>query len=176
MLARLLTIFLLFFLVGCAQVTSDTTQPAKVESKEPTQSPTPETAPEPAPNAEAETSAVCSSEVQGEIEATINAQVEAFGAADYETAYSYASEFFRAAVSLESFIVIIDDSYGPLITSSNLVFSNCLTGPQESIGIIDAKFLQQNNEVYSLRYLLLNSGQGWRVQGASNLQIVGEGA
>lgn len=118
----------------------------------------------------------CETEVQADISMVIDTQIAAFGAEDFELAYSYASPYFRASVSLEQFIQIIDGSYGPLIGSSNLVFSDCLVNEDGSVALINGKFIQANNEVYGLKYLMINPGDGWKVQGASNLSVVGEGA
>jgi hypothetical protein len=41
--------------------------------------------------------------------------------------------------------------------------------------MIDVRFLQSGNDVYGLRYLMIETNDGWRVQGASNLELVGEG-
>lgn len=118
----------------------------------------------------------CEMELEADISMVIDNQIAAFGAEDFELAYSYASPYFRASVSLEQFIQIINGSYGPLIGSSNLVLSDCLVNEDASVALINGKFIQANNEVYGLRYLMVNPGDGWKVQGASNLSVVGEGA
>jgi len=118
----------------------------------------------------------CYLELQEAVEATINSQTAAFAADDFELAYSYSSPYFQATVTVEQFVQLINGSYGPLIQSSNLVFSNCLTDSSEKLVVIDVRFIQQSNDVYGLKYLMVNTRDGWRVQAASNLGVVGEGA
>lgn len=118
----------------------------------------------------------CETDLQTAIELTINSQTAAFAADDFELAYSYSSPYFQATVTVDQFVQIINNSYGPLISSSNLVFSNCLTDSSEKLGVIDVRFLQQTNEVFGLKYLMVNTSGGWKVQAASNLGVVGEGA
>lgn len=169
-----------FPLVAAAMLAGCT---AVVSSDEPTQAPSPSSSasPEPSPTPEPEESASqapigCESSTELDIQEVINGQVAAFGEGDFERAYGFASGAFRASVSLEGFIEIIDGSYGPLIGSSDLVFSDCFVTAENLLALIDAKFIQQTNEIFGLRYLMLNTDQGWRVQGASNLELLGEGA
>lgn len=117
----------------------------------------------------------CSQTEQSGIERTINAQTGYFAVGDFELAYSYASESFRSSVSLERFIQIIEGSYGPLISSSTLSFSNCLVNREASVAAIDARFSEDGTELYALRYVLVESDLGWRVDGASGLQSAGSG-
>ncbi|MEK9578640.1 MAG: DUF4864 domain-containing protein [Aquiluna sp.] len=161
-------------LAGCTAVVSSdeptqATSPSSSVSPEPSSAPEPDESPSQAPIG-------CESPAELEIQEVINNQVAAFGDGDFERAYGYASGAFRANVSLEGFIEIIDGSYGPLIGSSDLVFNDCFVTAENLLAVIDAKFIQQTNEVLGLRYLMLNTDQGWRVQGASNLELLGEGA
>ena len=117
----------------------------------------------------------CGASLQGGIETTVNAQTSAFSSDDFELAYSFASPSFRSSVTLEGFVEIIAGSYGPLIKSSELIFSDCMVDLGSGLALIDVRFLQAGNDVYGLRYLMIETIDGWRVQGASNLQVVGEG-
>jgi hypothetical protein len=67
----------------------------------------------------------CSLEIQGLIAESIESQTSAFADEDFETAYSFASPSFRSDVNIQSFVAIIAGSYGPLILSTELAFSNC---------------------------------------------------
>ena len=118
----------------------------------------------------------CDAGVQGGIQSTVNAQTSAFASDDFELAYSLASPSFRSNFTLESFVEIIAGSYGPLIESSKLSFSDCLIDLASGLAVIDVRFLEAGNDVFALRYLMIETVDGWRVQGASNLQVVGEGA
>lgn len=171
--------FVLPLLVSCSSVA-----PQEVEtiSAEPTSTPTQTAEPTPS-KTELETQEEstgspqpCGEETLNAIQETINSQISAFGGGDYEAAYDFASPVFQASVTLEGFVQIIEGSYGPLISSSSLVFSDCLTNEAETAGLVDVRFIQQSNDVYALRYLMINTENGWRVQGASSLQVVGEGA
>jgi hypothetical protein len=72
-------------------------------------------------------------------------------------------------------VQIIASSYGPLIDSSQLRYSNCLVNTDVSFALIDVSFLQSGDFVYALRYLMTQTPDGWRVEGASDLEVVGEG-
>lgn len=117
----------------------------------------------------------CSQVTQAGIESSINAQTASFAVDDFELAYSYASESFRSSVSLERFIEIIRGSYGPLISSSKLGFDNCLFYPEAPLATIDVRFTEAGTEVYALRYVMVESDLGWRVDGAGGLASIGSG-
>lgn len=172
MLAKLgLSLSALILLVGCAS------QPDDVETPTASPSATPSESQSSQPEAEESSGPkTCQEGVQVAIEGTINSQTAAFGADDYELAYSFSSPYFQATVTVEQFVQIINSSYGPLISSSNLVFSNCQTDQDEKLGVINVRFIQESNDVYGLQYLLVNTKDGWRVQAASRLGVVGEGA
>ena len=171
-IARQLTfaISALLLLVCCAQphaeIVSEPETPTAEAQPEPTQSeaPTIEGGP-----------IECDASLKGGIESTVNAQTSAFSSDDFELAYSFASPSFRSNVTLEGFVGIIAGSYGPLIESSELIFSDCLVDLGSGLALIDVRFLQAGNDVYGLRYLMIETMDGWRVQGASNLELVGEG-
>ena len=117
----------------------------------------------------------CDAGVQADVESTINSQTSAFASDNFEIAYSFASPSFRSNVTLDGFVEIIAGSYGPLIESSQLSFSDCLVDLDSGLALIDVRFLQSGNDVYGLRYLMIETPEGWRVEGASNLELVGEG-
>jgi len=117
----------------------------------------------------------CSQTTQSGIETTINAQTASFAVGDYELAYSYASPSFRSSVSLQRFIGIIEGSYGPLISSSTLGFDSCLFYPEPELATIDVRFTEAGETVYALRYVLVETELGWRVDGASALASIGSG-
>ena len=151
--------------VATEQAEPEAIEPSPSASPEPSKSPEPEVVPEP-----------CSELVSNGMQQTINSQTKAFSEEEFELAYSYASPNFQNNVNLRSFVAIIAGSYGPLISSSSLSFSDCLMDPEESFGIIDVSFLQSGENVYALRYLMVDTADGWRVEGASNLEVIGKGA
>lgn len=161
--------------IALVAVVSGCSQPQSTQVPEPTSTGT-----ESAPNQNQEITpddgpVPCQNGIQGEIENTINAQSSAFSDSNYEMAYSFASPAFRSNVSLEGFVQIIASSYGPLIDSSELRFSNCLVNDEVSFALIDVSFVQSGDFVYALRYLMTQTPDGWRVEGASDLEVVGEG-
>lgn len=166
----LITIPVLLLLAGC-------TQPLALDAIEPEPT-TSQAEPEPTETRDpmVQGPVECSATAQRAIEKTVNSQTGAFAENDFELAYSYASPSFRSNVTLERFVEIIAGSYGPLIGSSQLSFSECLVDMDSGLALIDVRFLQSGNDVYALRYLTIETPEGWRVQGASNLQVVGEGA
>ena len=148
---------------------SSTPAPDENQSQEPEPEPEPETETEP----EIETTP-CSQTVQAGIESTIKTQTASFAVGDFELAYSYSSDSFQASVTLQRFIEIIQGSYGPLISSSTLNFENCIYFP-ESLASIDVRFTDSGAELYALRYVMVESDRGWRVDGAGALAVVGSG-
>ena len=167
---------LIALLAGCAvspvmQDSLDQVQPEQTQLATP--SPKEPESPE---QPESQEPISCTESVQGGIESTINNQTQAFSKEDFQLAYTYASPSFRANVTLNSFVGIIAGSSGPLISSSTLAFRDCYTNIDASLGVIDVSFLQGGEDVYGLRYLMVETRDGWRVEGASNLQVVGKGA
>lgn len=169
-LRLIVSVFLLLFIAGG-------TSPAPPGTLEP--EPTPpqsEPAPDQSGTPEAEEAPVaCEQDTQEAIELTVNSQTQAFAQNNYELAYSFASPSFRSSVSLQGFVAIIAGSYGPLIESSELRFSDCLANPDGGFALIDVSFLQAGDFVYALRYLMVETSDGWRVDGAGDLEVVGEG-
>ena len=166
--AALLLLLALVALSGCQAAQ----EPAEPQTQE-TQTVEPET--QETQTAEPAGPRECKAETQSSIEESISRQTSAFGEGDFETAYSIASPSFQRTVTLEGFIDIISGSYGPLIESSELAYRNCMVDGSEAIAIIDVRFIEAGNVVYGLRYLMVNFEGTWRVDGASNLQVVGEG-
>ena len=167
-------------LVGCTASPSVSTDPSSTETQgsnpeasvEPTES-APAKPEETSPEAAAPTE--CPEPIRLAIESAIQSQTEAFAAEDFELAYSYASTTFRSNVSIQSFVAIIAASYGPLLSSSELEFSNCFNNQALDLGIIDVRFVESGLALYGLRYILSASDEGWRVEGATNLELIATG-
>mgnify|MGYP001598723129 CR=1 FL=1 len=118
----------------------------------------------------------CTPDQRGGMERTVRAQTEAFSDGDFEEAYAYASSSFQASVPLVAFEQIIRGSYGPLVISADLRFGECLVASEDASGTIDARFSNNGTDVVGLRYVMVEENAGWRVDGASNLTIVGQGS
>ena len=168
-------------LTGCTASIPATPIPLGVETQgsnpevRPEQSdPEPEETEGSAPEAAAPSE--CSDAIKLQIERAIRSQTEAFAAEDFELAYSYASTTFRSNVSIQSFVALIAASYGPLLSSSQLEFSNCFSNQALDLGIIDVRFVESGLALYGLRYIVSSSDEGWRVEGASNLELIATGS
>lgn len=173
-----LILAMLLALSGCQAAVEELDTQANMESPapqvetEPTEDASPDDTNEPEPAGPQE----CTEATQLSIQDSIDTQTAAFGEDNYERAYSIASPSFQDSVTLEEFVDIISGSYGPLIESSDLAYRDCMVDSSETIAAIDVRFIESGNSVYALRYLLVNVEGTWRVDGASNLQVVGEGA
>lgn len=173
MIRSSMTLFTTLLLAGC--VVSAPEQDIQTDLPDPESStPAPEQNEPQESEPEIETTP-CSQTVQADIESTIKNQTAFFAVGDFELAYSFASDSFQASVSLQRFIEIIQGSYGPLISSSTLNFDNCIYFP-ESLASIDVRFTNSGAELYALRYVMVESDQGWRVDGAGALTEIGQGA
>ena len=177
-LTRALVFLTVLALTGCqASDQSPVSNPAQVESETPQEDTVPQQEAEEENTSEPEPAGPqeCQEATQLSIEDSIDAQTAAFGEGEFARAYAIASPSFQESVTLEGFIEIISGSYGPLIESSELAYRDCMVDSSEAIAIIEVRFIESGNAVYGLRYLMVNVEGTWRVDGASNLQVVGEG-
>ena len=179
LIKSLLTLFSTLLLAGCVMSAPEQDlqtelpeQESSTAAPDENQPQEPETEPETEPEIE---TTPCSQTVQAGIESTIKTQTASFAVDDFELAYSYSSDSFQASVTLQRFIEIIQGSYGPLISSSTLSFENCIYFP-ESLASIDVRFTDGETLVYALRYVMVESELGWRVDGAGALTEIGQGA
>ena len=176
--SKALVLLLLLALSGCQAAVEEAASQTELESpapeveSEPTEDASPAETIEPEPAGPQE----CTEATQLSIQDSIDTQTAAFGVDDFDRAYSIASPSFQESVTLEEFVEIISGSYGPLIESSELAYRDCMVDSSETIAAIDVRFIESGNSVYALRYLMVNIEGTWRVDGASNLQVVGEGA
>ena len=169
--AKALALMSVLALSGCQAASEPEAVPAPSQSE--TQEQETETQPtrQPEPAGPQE----CKEATQLAIEGSIDTQTAAFGLGEFERAYSIASPSFQSNVTLDGFIEIISESYGPLIGTSELAYRDCMVDSSETIAVIDVRFIESGNSVYGLRYLMVSVDGSWRVDGASNLQVVGEG-
>ncbi|MEK9987637.1 MAG: DUF4864 domain-containing protein [Aquiluna sp.] len=174
-LSRAAVILAVLMLAGC-QGAIEEPLPAATEIESEESQPEAETEPEVTQEPEPAGPQDCQPSTQMRIEESIDSQTAAFGLGEYEDAYAIASPSFQESVTLEGFIEIISGSYGPLIGSSELAYRDCMVDSSETIAVIDVRFIESGNSVYGLRYLMVRVEDVWRVDGASNLQVVGEGA
>lgn len=179
-LTRALVFLTVLALTGC-QSSGDqaaVSAPAQVESAAPQEESAPQEEAEEENTSEPEPAGPqeCQEATQLSIEDSIDTQTAAFGEGEFDRAYAISSPSFQESVTLEGFIEIISGSYGPLIQSSELAYRDCMVDSSETIAVIDVRFIESGNSVYALRYIMVSVEGTWRVDGASNLQVVGEGA
>jgi len=178
-LSRALVFLAALALTGCQAAVDEATisTPAQVDSEAPQEESVPQEETEEENTSEPEPAGPqeCQEATQLSIEDSIDTQTAAFGEGAFDRAYEISSPSFQESVTLEGFIEIISGSYGPLIQSSELAYRDCMVDSSEVIAIIDVRFIESGNAVYGLRYLMVNVEGTWRVDGASNLQVVGEG-
>ena len=163
-------------LVGCSSTDEDVADentPQVVES-------TSEPGREPTEESDAESSQLnlvsCDEAELKAVSSVIAQQTQAFGDRDFDTAYSLASPSFRDAVPIEVFQQLIDSSYGTLILSSDLNFEECRIERDRDFATIDVRFNQGGQDVFGLQYVVTNTHEGWRINAASNLAVVGASA
>ena len=177
-LSRALVFSAALALTGCQAAVDEAaiSTPAQVDSEAPQEdSPQGEVEEEDSAEPEPAGPQECQEATQLRIEDSIDTQTAAFGEGEFDRAYAISSPSFQESVTLEGFIEIISGSYGPLIESSELAYRDCMVDSSEVIAIIDVRFIESGNAVYGLRYLMVNVEGTWRVDGASNLQVIGEG-
>ena len=71
------------------------------------------------------------------------------------------------------FSQLIQNSYGPLTQSARLVYGDCLVDESTSVATLDVRFDQWGEVVFALRYVLTEDADGWRVDGASSIELIG---
>ncbi len=173
----------LLLLAGCSDVsTLENAELPKIEAEATPLDASPELTEPEQENSEredaedAQSAQLCSDELQTDIQESIKSQTEAFAAEDFQLAYSFSSPAFQENVNLQAFINVISSSYGPLLSSSQLQFSNCYAGQAETFGVIDVRFIEGGDALYALRYFMVLTDEGWRVEGAGDLELVASGS
>lgn len=171
-LLSLAALGILFFLTGCSPQlsakNSDLTESgAQVEPRQSAPG-EPDTQKRPQ-----EVFSECLAGERGETQTIVQAQTGALGAGDFELAYSYATPNFQAAVTLEQFAGLIASGYQPLTGDSTLEFGICLVDQPVSRVALDVVVRTPQGEALGLRYVLLDTEAGWRIDGASDFRLVG---
>ena len=106
----------------------------------------------------------CSSGQSQFVQEHISAQITAFSNADWESAYSYASPGFRAAIGIDQFIFIIGAQYPMLLNNQSIQFSDCTLLGDEITQIVS---VTSENEIFGLRYSLSFDGEELGIESAS---------
>ena len=159
---RWLALAMVWMLAGCA-IESTTMQeleenPAATESTPPkTLDPSPEESPIP-----------CPQEISAEIETVILAQSASFALRDYETAYSYSSESFQAAVSLDLFERLISRNYEMLLYFEEAVFGACELAATGTTAAVFVEVRSSFQAPVIMEYELVSEKNAWKVFAVTN--------
>ncbi len=92
-------------------------------------------------------------------------QLKAFGEEEPDLAYSYASDSFKRANSLEDFASIIVSQYGMLLDLQSYQVISC--DKDGDFFSFKVRIIDNQSNAYSMEYVLTLSGDKWGVEGAS---------
>ena len=106
----------------------------------------------------------CSSDQSQLIQEHVAGQIAAFSKADWESAYTFASPGFRAAIGIDQFIFIIGAQYPMLLDNQRVEFGDCTLLGDEITQIVS---VTSENEIYGLRYSLSFDGKELGIDSAS---------
>ena len=107
----------------------------------------------------------CSNTEADQGSAWIKGQLDAFTNEDPESAYSFASESFKAGSNLEQFIAIIVSNYGFLLSTSSYTIGECTK--QDELFLFDVEVTDIAEQKYSMKYTLSKIAGNWGVDAAS---------
>jgi hypothetical protein len=106
----------------------------------------------------------CSSDQSQLIQEHVAGQIAAFSKADWESAYTFASPGFRAAIGIDQFIFIIGAQYPMLLDNQSVEFGDCTLLGDEITQMVS---VTSENEIYGLRYSLSFDGKELGIESAS---------
>ena len=95
----------------------------------------------------------------------IKGQLKAFGESEPDKAYSYASESFKQANSLEDFASIIVSQYTMLLDLKTYQVVSC--DKDGELYTFKVQITDNQSNAYSMEYVLSFSDKKWGVEGAS---------
>ena len=110
------------------------------------------------------TQPTCSNAEVDQGSAWIKGQLDAFNKEDPETAYSFASEKFKANSSLNQFVATIVTSYGFLLSSRSYTIGDCTK--QGELFLFDVQVIDATGQKYPMRYTLSKIAGTWGVDSA----------
>lgn len=107
----------------------------------------------------------CSNAEVDQGSAWIKGQLDAFANEDPETAYSFASESFKAVNGLQQFIAIIVANYGFLLSNRSYTIGDCIK--QGELFLFDVQVTDTTGQKYPMEYTLSKTANMWGVDAAS---------
>ena len=105
---------------------------------------------------------------QSEIDAGsawIKGQLAAFAQQDFKTAYSFASQSFQSARSLDQFTQIISTRYGFLLNATANSIDQCT--PVDKDFIFDVTVTSASGAQFPMKYALSKSADTWGIEAAT---------
>mgnify|MGYP006184776199 CR=1 FL=1 len=107
----------------------------------------------------------CSNAEVDQGSAWIKGQLDAIANEDPETAYSFASESFKARSDLQQFVAIIVTNYGFLLSTRSYTIGDCTKDGQ--FFEFDVEVIDTAGEKYPMRYTLSKIAGTWGVDAAA---------
>ena len=107
----------------------------------------------------------CSNTEVDQGSAWIKGQLDAFANEDPETAYSFASESFKARSDLQQFVAIIVTNYGFLLSTRSHTIGDCTK--QGELFLFDVQVTDTTGQKYPMEYTLSKIADTWGVDAAS---------
>jgi hypothetical protein len=95
----------------------------------------------------------------------IKGQLKAFGNTDPEKAYSFASDEFRAANTIQDFAAVIVSQYSMLLDLKEYQVLSC--EKSADLFTFQVKLTDNQESTYSMEYVLSLNNNQWGVEGAS---------
>jgi hypothetical protein len=97
--------------------------------------------------------------------AWIKGQLAAFAQQDFKTAYSFASESFQSARSLDQFTEIITARYGFLLNATSSSIDKCI--PVDKDFIFDVTVTSAAGAQLPMKYALSKNADAWGIEAAT---------
>lgn len=117
----------------------------------------------------------CNVSTEAAVGETIGTQIDALRAEDYRAAYLLAAPSFQAGISLEAFELIIRQGFSSLLEADSYTLSNCVVDPSTSLAQTTVTLRTVDQDVLTLRYLVTELPEGWRILGAEPVAPVSQG-
>ena len=104
--------------------------------------------------------------------ATIGTQIDALRAGDFEAAYDMAAPSFQSAVPREAFEAIIMGGFQSLLDAQSHTLSDCVVFPNNLANtVVTVRTI--GGSTFTYYYAMINTEQGWRVLGATEIGPAG---
>ena len=116
----------------------------------------------------------CDVETERAMDQVVGSQIDALRTGDFAGAYDLAAPAFQLSVSLEVFELVIQEGYRSLLEARSHTLSDCVLFPQD-LGNTVVTVRTVSGGVFTYYYEMINTDQGWRILGASEIAPVSSG-